>query len=258
MEKRLVLVLGGLTMLFGGMLIIDSMEAFSQPLTIEGINSAIAASNTDSGVKFTDSFNLENCTFSSTGSNLYFILKPGYRLVYMGTDEGKDVNLTATVLNKTKVVGGIETRILEERAANSKTGELYEVSRNYFAICNETNSAFYFGEDVDWYKNGNIVNHTGTWHHGINNAKAGLIMPGIVLLGSRYHQETAPDVAIDRAELISMSETVETPAGKFVNCLQEKDTDALDPEEVADRFYAPGKGQIKDDMLSLVSYGYIK
>ena len=61
------------------------------------------------------------------------------------------------------------------------------------------------------------------------------------------------DVAIDRAELISMSETVETPAGKFVNCLQEKDTDALDPGEVADRFYAPGIGQIKDDLLSLVS-----
>ena len=200
METRLVLVLGRLTMLFGGMLIIDSMEAFSQPLTLAGINPAVAASKSGSDVKFTDSFDLENCTFSSTGSNPYFILKPGYRLVYMGTDEGKDVNLTATVFNETKVVGGIETRILEERAANSKTGELYEVSRNYFAICNETNSAFYFGEDGDWYKNGNIVNHTGTWHHGINNAKAGLIMPGIGLLGSRYHQETAPDVAIDRAE----------------------------------------------------------
>ena len=50
-----------------------------------------------------------------------------------------------------------------------------------------------------------------------------------------------------------MNETVETPAGKFVNCLQEKDTDALDPGEVADRFYAPGIGQIKDDLLSLVA-----
>ncbi len=83
-------------------------------------------------------------------------------------------------------------------------------------------------------------------------------MPGIVLLGSRYHQETAPDVAIDRAELISTSETVETPAGKFVNCLQEKDTDALDPGAAADRFYAPGIGQIRDDLLNLVSYGHIK
>ena len=122
----------------------------------------------------------------------------------------------------------------------------------------QTNSAFYFGEDVDWYKNGNIVNHTGTWHHGINNAKAGLIMPGIVPYLDQGIIKTAPDVAIDRAELINMSETVETPAGKFVNCLREKDTDALDPGEVADRFYAPGIGQIKDDLLSLVSYGYIK
>ncbi len=73
-------------MLIGGMLIIDSMAAYKQPLTVTGINSAIAASKTSSDVKFTDSFNPENCTFSSTGSNPYFILKPGYRLVYIGTD----------------------------------------------------------------------------------------------------------------------------------------------------------------------------
>ena len=38
----------------------------------------------------------------------------------------------------------------------------------------------------------------GSWLHGVNNAQGGLIMPGIVLIGSRYNQETAPDVAIDR------------------------------------------------------------
>ena len=57
---------------------------------------------------------------------------------------------------------------------------------------------------------------------------------------------------------MSMTETVKTPAGTFVNSLLEKDTDGLDPGESANRYYAPDIGQIKDDMLDLVSYGYVK
>ena len=57
---------------------------------------------------------------------------------------------------------GLRQGLWKEKAVNNKTGELYEVSRNYFAICKENNSVFYFGEDVNWYKNGNVANHTGT------------------------------------------------------------------------------------------------
>ena len=109
-----------------------------------------------------------------------------------------------------------------------------------------------------WYKDGSVVNHTGSWLHGANNAQGELIMPGIVLIGSRYNQETAPDVAIDRAEIMSLTEIVKTPAATFENSLLEKDTDGLDPGESTNRYYAPGIGQIKDDMLDLVSYGYVK
>ena len=109
---------------------------------------------------------LDDCNFISTGSNTYFILKPGYQTVFEGVDEGVDTRLTTTVLNKTKAVDGINTRIVEERAVNTKTGDVFEVSRNYFAICKDTNSAFYFGEDVDFYKDGKVVNHTGRWLHG--------------------------------------------------------------------------------------------
>ena len=82
-------------------------------------------------------------------------------------------------------------------------------------------------------------------------------MPGIVLVGSRYNQEKAPDVAIDRAEIMSLTEIVKTPAGTYENRLLVKDTDGLDPAESTNRYYAPGIGHIKDDMLDLVSYGYV-
>jgi hypothetical protein len=234
MKARLILVFAAIATLTAGILFLAGGEVNSSPKSANG--------------KRTETFNLDDCNFTSTGSNTYFILQPGYQTVFEGVDEGVDTKLTTTVLNETKAVDGIDT----------KTGDVFEVSRNYFATCKETNSAFYFVEDVDWYKDGNVVNHTGSWLHGSNNAQGGLIMPGIVLIGSRYNQETAPDVAIDRAEIMSLTEIVKTPAGTFENSLLEKDTDGLDPGDSTNRYYAPGIGQIKDDMLDLVSYGYVK
>jgi hypothetical protein len=244
MKARLILVFAAIATLTAGILFLAGGEVNSSPKSANG--------------KRTETFNLDDCNFISTGSNTYFILQPGYQTVFEGVDEGVDTNLTTTVLNETKAVDGIDTRIVKERAVNTKTGDVFEVSRNYFALCKETNSAFYFGEDVDWYKDGSVVNHTGSWQNGTNNAQGGLIMPGIILIGSRYNQETAPDVAIDRAEIMSLTEIVKTPAGTFENSLLEKDTDGFDPGESTNRYYAPGIGQIKDDMLDLVSYGYVK
>ena len=59
---------------------------------------------------------------------------------------------------------------------------------------------FYFGEEVDDYKDGKIVDHGGAWRADNDNSKAGIIMPGTVLLGARHYQEIAPN-AMDRAEI---------------------------------------------------------
>lgn len=204
---------------------------------------------------FTDSFMLDKCNgFSSTGSNPFFILEPGYQLVLEGTEDDEEIKLTITVLDETMDIttdetGAVTTRIVEER--ETINGELYEVSRNFFAICNRDNSVFYFGEDVDFYENGVIVGHDGAWRAGVNGARAGIMMPGTILLGSRYYQETAPGVAMDRAEILSMKKCVETPAGEFENCLKIKETTPLEPKAKGFKFHAPGVGLIKDGVLEL-------
>jgi hypothetical protein len=80
------------------------------------------------------------------------------------------------------------------------------------------------------------------------------MMPGIILLGARYQQEIAPGVAMDRAEIISMTETVETPAGTFENCLKIEETNPIDGETEY-KYYAAGIGIIQDEDLKLTSYG---
>jgi hypothetical protein len=145
-------------------------------------------------------------------------------------------NSRSWVLDETKRVDGVETRVAEERGI--KNGKLDEVSRNYFAISKRTNSVFYFGEDVDNYKNGKVVDHEGSWLAGVNGAKFGLMMPGTPLIKGRYYQEVARDVAMDRAEIVSTTQTVKTPAGTFDNCLQVEESTPLEPGKKAYKYYA--------------------
>ncbi len=208
---------------------------------------------------WTSSFNTGDCNFITTGTNPYFILQPGYQLVFAGVEDGESLNVTVTVSNETKVVGdGIVTRVVEERTVNSETNDLKEITRDYFAICDKTNSVFYFGEDVNNYENGELVDHEGSWLDGSNNARAGLIMPGTVLLGSRYYQEIAPDVALDKAEIVSMNQTVSVPAGSFRDVIKMTETNDLEPGIQEDNLHALGIGQVIDNELELVRYGYPK
>ena len=199
----------------------------------------------------------EDCDFSSTGSNEFFILEPGYRLVLTGEgDQGEDIRLTITVKEKTKVVDGVETRVVTENQVEN--GELVEISRNYFAICEQTNDVLYYGEQVDNYVDGKIVNHDGSWLAGVDNAREGIIMPGLPFVGLKYKQEVAPGVAMDRAKIVSMDKTVDTPAGTFVDVLKTRETTPLEPGFVEFKYHAAGIGLIQDGELKLEKYGFIQ
>ena len=132
-----------------------------------------------------------------------------------------------------------------------------EISRNYFAFCKQNGSIYYFGEDVDNYKDGKVADHEGSWLAEGKN-KAGVGMPGQILLGARYYQEIAPGVAMDRAEVISMNETLNTPGGNFTKVLKTKESSALEPLDKEFKLYAPGIGLIKEEKMLLVKYGFKK
>src|ERR1041385_2721366 len=135
-------------------------------------------------------FSVSKETLGLQGSNSYFNLTPGYRLSYKHGNE-TDV---LTVLDETKRIDGVETRIVEDR--EMKNGKLIELTRDYYAIDSATNDVYYMGEDVDVYKNGKVVSHEGSWLSGVNGAKFGLMMPGAPKTGQKFYQELAPGVGM--------------------------------------------------------------
>lgn len=80
-----------------------------------------ASAQTPSRTGWTDTFAADKKNFVSSGSNAFFRLEPGYTLVLAKGGE----RLVITVLEETRLVDGVETRVVEER--ESKGGREYKL-----------------------------------------------------------------------------------------------------------------------------------
>jgi hypothetical protein len=81
-------------------------------------------------------------------------------------------------------------------------------------------------------------------------------MPGTFLLGSRYFQEMADGIALDRAEHVEMGIEITTPAGTFSECVRVIETTPLEPDTESEKVYCPEVGLVLDDVVELVDYGF--
>jgi hypothetical protein len=211
------------------------------------------------GNRFTSTFPLAACDFSTHGGNAYLRLKVG-RQLYLSNANCEDCDeleeVWITILPETRVVTfpygskqlSVRTRVLEER--EFADGELDEVSRNFVADCNPMNDVYYFGEEVF---DGEGNPEDDAWLAGVDGARPGLLMPDrAFLLGSRYFQEIAP-TAKDRAEHTRLGVDITVPAGHFRNCVEVTETSPLEPGEESIKVYCPGIGMVIDEELELIA-----
>lgn len=198
------------------------------------------------GVKWQSSFPVDRKMMGVAGSNPSFPLTPGQQWSYR---HGKDTE-TVTVLDKTRMIDGIESRAVEDRELVG--GQLEELTIDYYAIDRGTNDVYYMGEEVDEYKNGKVSGHDGAWLSGVNGATFGMMLPGSPKVGQRFYQEQGPG-AKDRIEIKSTSEKVVTPAGTFDHSILVEESSELE-KGVSHKWYVSGIGPVKDDAMELVSH----
>ena len=208
---------------------------------------------------YTTDFRLADCTFQTTGTNPYFPLVVGHRLLLESDDGSETVEIT--VLGETEQLnvpglGLVTTRVVQER--ETLDGEVIEISRNFFAACGGRSDVVYFGEDVDIFHPDGSVTHDGAWRAGQPDADGlaapGVIMPGTFLLGARYFQEIADGIALDRAEHTEMGLTMDTEAGTFNDCVRVVETTPLERRSESIKVYCPGVGLVVDSDVQLVEY----
>jgi hypothetical protein len=124
-------------------------------------------------------------------------------------------------------------------------GELTEDTFDWEAQDGKGN-VWYFGEDSKELENGVVVSTEGSWEAGVDGAHAGVIMLAHPQTGQAYVQEDAPDVAEDRAKVLSTKATAEVPFGRFTGCVQTQEWSLLEHGDREHKFYCPGTGLIEE------------
>ena len=206
-------------------------------------------------LEWTDTFKTQRCsTWTPTGSNVYWNLIPGHQANFAGVENGGDhLKVSVIVTNQVKLMpDGIPARVVNDTVVDAQSGYLKEIAVDYFAICKDTNSVFYFGEKTAGYENGKVANTTGTWQHGVDGAHAGVVMPGLNLLGAQYYQEFAPKVALDQGQTVSVTDN-SNPKLCHNYCLKVKETTPFEPGVVEYKIYAPNVGLVYDNGLTLAT-----
>lgn len=240
--KRERSVLGGLAI--GGWILATGC-AESIPRSLDGWDTTLdSASSTEIAS--------ERCEpgvgFTVESTNPYFPMDVGRMWVLEGEDDGEAGRVEITVLDQTEVVAGVTTRVIEER--EWVDGELYEVSRNFFAQAPD-GTVCYFGEEVDDVEDGEVVGHHGAWRADDPGSRPGIIMPADPRPGMEFIMEIAPGEAEDRGRIVGTG-SVRVPAGTFSETILVKEVDPRDGDTDY-KVFAAGVGILVDEQLELVS-----
>jgi hypothetical protein len=185
--------------------------------------------------------------FTLVSTNPFFPLDVGRQLILTGEEEGEAVVLQVTVLDRTRTIAGVTTRVVEEREFHD--GELAEVSWNYHVQAAD-GSICYYGEDEDAYEDGGI-SHEGTWCADQPGNQAGIFMPADPKPGTKYQNEVAPGIAEDEAKIVGIG-PITVPFGRFTEAIRVREFDPLTAEK-DHKVYAAGTGVIIDGSLTLTA-----
>jgi hypothetical protein len=163
-----------------------------------------------------------------------------------GREDGSPVRIERTAkpdLHKTFKLGKqtIEALAVEDREFENNA--LAEVATDYFAQADD-GTVLYLGEEVNEYKQGKVVGHSGAWMYGVETKTPGVLLPGHPKVGDKFRSEEVPKVTREEDEVVSVSETVKVPAGTYQDCLKVKET--LSDGKIEYKYYAKGVGVVKE------------
>ena len=179
-------------------------------------------------------------------TNPYLPLASLKKDILEGKEDGKNIRIERAArpdLHKTFKIGKqtVEALVVEDR--EYEDGQVKEVALDYFAQSDE-GTVYYLGEDVDTYKDGKVVGHSGAWLLGKDTQKAGVLMPAHPKVGDKFKSEDVSKTITEEDEVVSASETVTTPAGTYHNCLKIKEK--FPDGAIEFKWFAPEIGCVKE------------
>jgi hypothetical protein len=209
----------------------------------DGSSSDASTEASDALPKGADPVSLDPAEFTTEIDNPWWPMSPGSRWVYDEVEGGEHLSVDVTVTDETKVVDGIEARVVHDVVTDVASGQPLEVTDDYYAQDADGN-VWYLGEKTAEYKNGKPANTSGSFEAGVDGAEAGVIMPADPQPGLEYREEYYPGEAEDAAKVLSLDEQAEVPAGHYSDVLMTSNVNPLEPKVQEYKFYARGVGPV--------------
>ncbi|HEV8692402.1 MAG TPA: hypothetical protein VGQ91_19000 [Ideonella sp.] len=189
--------------------------------------------------------------------NPYFPMDIGDRWEFRGGDE---LN-TVEVVDETKLIEGITAIVFRDLVYLK--GRLHEATDDWFAAAKDGTS-WYLGEEVKNYdnfkgdrpRNPELVTVSGSFKHGRNGDKGGIILPATPTVGQAYREEFSLANAEDIAEVLAihyaygsggeLDEFVPQALAERMcaaaDCVVTKNYSLLEPGVETRKYYARGIG----------------
>ena len=175
-------------------------------------------------------------------SNPYFPLEPGAVYVYTIREGGRTSIDSIVVTGETKVIGGVAAVVVHDRVRRGKV--IVEDTRDWYAQ-DTAGTVWYLGEATTSYE-GKTPSTAGSWEHGVDGARAGIIMQARPAPGAPYRQEYRKGVAEDMGRVVSAGDIATVPAGHYTDCITTEDWSPLEPETMERKTYCPGVGLVRE------------
>jgi hypothetical protein len=171
------------------------------------------------------------------------------QVIQLGAEGEDQLRFEVTQLPETHIVEWngqqIETTVTHFVAYSN--GRILEVAVDFYAQADD-GSVWYFGEDVDNYEDGEIVDHEGTWLAG-RDGPPGMIMPANPQVCDVYRPENIPGLVFEEVTVQDVGLTVPGPRGPVAGAIaiQEQLMDGT----IEDKVFAPGYGEFRAEVTSL-------
>ncbi len=168
--------------------------------------------------------------FRPVVQNRFLSLREGEQLLYTGP-----VRRELTLTGETQQIMGVDTVVLDEKVYAADI--LKQDSKHFLAQDSEKN-VWCFGQTISTTVGTTTSTH-GSWMAGVDGAKPGIWMKDTPQVGESFPEEYYENGAMDMAEILSTSDTVDTPLGTYFGCIKVRRWSPLDTNMNTIRYYCP-------------------
>jgi hypothetical protein len=195
--------------------------------------------------------------------NAWFPLRPGNRLVSVGTEAGNHLRDVFFTTYSTAVIDGVTCRAVRDRLFQNSI--LREITTDWYAQTRR-GTVWYFGErTAELDRHGHVVSREGSFRSGRNGAEAGVFMPAHPRVGQSFRQENYPGHAEDHFAIRDLSADIAVPVISSRHAMLTRETSPLEPGVVDHKYYVRDIGTVREvtvkggsESLRLVSIRHIR